>query len=182
MTTDSFDYEAALYACARGEQQALQRIYLQDGKRLLGVALRIVRDRQLAEDVVHDAFVKIWKKADSFNAASGAGRGWIHSIVRHQALNVIRDRERETAADEETLEAMDAAQLEHMSDAFSIGPDLGRLNDCLSALDTPRRNSLLFAYVEGCSHREIAERLKSPVGTVKAWIRRGLTTLRECMG
>lgn len=182
MTTDSFDYDAALYACARGDQQALQRIYLLDGKRLLGVALRIVRDRQLAEDVVHDAFVNIWRKADSFNAASGSGRGWIYSIVRYQALNMIRDRERETAVDEETLEAMDAAQLDHLSDAFEIGPDLGRLHDCLSALDTPRRNSLLYAYVDGCSHREVAERLKSPIGTVKTWISRGLTTLRECMG
>ncbi|GGI18336.1 RNA polymerase sigma factor [Oxalicibacterium faecigallinarum] len=157
-------------------------IYLQDGKRLLGVALRIVRERQLAEDVLHDAFVNIWRKAHTFDVNSGEGRGWVYSVVRYQALNVVRNRERETQVDEEALESMDAAQLDHLSDAFELKHDLGRLHDCLSALDLPRRNSLLYAYVDGCSHREIAERLNSPVGTVKAWIRRGLTALRECMG
>ncbi|PLC47899.1 RNA polymerase subunit sigma [Pollutimonas subterranea] len=182
MAADHFDYETTLQACASGDQQALQRLYLQDGKRLMGVALRIVRDRQLAEDVLHDAFVSIWRKAHTFDRASGSGRGWIYSIVRYRALNVVRGRERETQVDEEMLESMDAAQLDHLPDAFMNSHDLGRLHDCLAALDTSRRNSLLYAYVDGCSHREIAERLKSPIGTVKAWIRRGLMTLRECMG
>lgn len=182
MAADSFDYETALQACANGDQQALQRLYLQDGKRLLGVALRIVRDRQLAEDVLHDAFVNIWRKAHTFDAASGSARGWIYSVVRYRALNVVRGRERETQVDEQMLESMDAAQRDHQADAFLNSHDLGRLHDCLAELDTPRRNSLLYAYVDGCSHREIAERLKSPIGTVKAWIRRGLLALRECMG
>ena len=84
MPADSnyFDYDAALHACARGDQHALQRIYMQDSKRLLGVALRIVRQRHLAEDVVHDAFVSIWNKAASFDATRGEGRGWIYSVVR----------------------------------------------------------------------------------------------------
>ena len=73
LNEDSFDYDAALRACARGEQEALQQIYRQDGQRLLGVALRIVRQRALAEDVLHDAFVNIWRKAGSFDAARGAG-------------------------------------------------------------------------------------------------------------
>lgn len=182
LNEDSFDYDAALRACARGEQEALQQIYRQDGPRLLGVALRIVRQRALAEDVLHDAFVNIWRKAGSFDAARGAGRGWIHSIVRHQALNLMRDRQQEIYTDEDTVEALDAQQGEHAHDSFETHVNLGKLDDRLSHLDQAKRSSLLYAYVDGCSHREIAERMKSPVGSVKAWIKRGLLALRECMG
>lgn len=182
MTDESFDYDAALQACARGDQLALQRIYQHDGKRLLGVALRIVRQRSLAEDVLHDAFVNIWRKAASFDATRGAARGWIYSIVRHQALNLARDRQQEVYTDEEMVDALDAQQLDGSHDPFETHANLGKLHDCLSHLDNAKRNCLVYAYVDGCSHREIAERLKSPVGSVKAWIKRGLSALRECMG
>jgi DNA-directed RNA polymerase specialized sigma24 family protein len=68
-----------------------------------------------------------------------------------------------------------------MLDAFETGLNLGRLNDCLSRLETARRNCILYAYVDSCSHGEIARRIQAPLGTVKAWIKRGMGTLRECM-
>jgi RNA polymerase sigma factor (sigma-70 family) len=182
LSENFFDYDAALRDCASGDQQALQRIYNHDGKRLLGVALRIVRQRALAEDVLHDAFVKIWHKAASFDGARGEGRGWIYSIVRYQALNLVRDRQQELYTDEDTVEALDSAQSHDTHDPYDTTVNLGKLDQCLSHLDNAKRNCLLYAYVDGYSHAEIAERLKSPVGSVKAWIKRGLAALRECMG
>lgn len=179
--SSSFDYNTALHACALGDEHALQRIYIQDSKRLLGVALRIVRQRHLAEDVVHDAFVSIWNKAASFDAQRGEGRGWIYSVVRHQALNMVRDREREVYADEETIDNMQQNE-ELISDQFELNASLGQLQDCLSHLDSAKRNSILCAYIDGCSHSEIAQRLNAPLGSVKAWVKRGLAALRECMG
>ena len=180
--SDSFDYNAALHACALGDERALQRIYMQDSKRLLGVALRIVRQRHLAEDVVHDAFVNIWNKAASFDAKRGEGRGWIYSVVRHQALNMVRDRDREVYADEEAIDNMQQQNEELIVDQFELNASLGKLQDCLSHLDSAKRNSILCAYVDGCSHSEIAQRLNAPLGSVKAWVKRGLAALRECMG
>lgn len=178
-----FDYNAALHACAAGDRKALHRLYQHESRYLLGVAMRIVRQRQLAEDVLHDAFVNIWTRAASFDAQRGEARGWIYSVVRHQALNTVRAREREVFADEESVEALlqDDDVHDAADHAFELNANLGRLNDCLSHLDGAKRSSILYAYVDGCSHSEIAERLKAPLGSVKAWIKRGLNALRECM-
>lgn len=179
---DLFDYDAVLAACAQGDQQALHRLYQQDGRHLLGVALRIVRRRDVAEDVLHDAFVSIWQKAASFDAGRGAGRGWVYSVVRHQALNALRGSEREVAVDADALDALQEAQADTVADQFELQASMGRLHDCLAHLDSAKRNSIICAYVDGCSHSEIAERLKAPLGSVKAWLKRGLAALRECMG
>lgn len=182
---DRFDYEAALQRCARGEARALQSIYEQESRRLLGVALRIVRERARAEDVLHDAFVKIWSRAGSFDSAHGSGRGWIYSVVRHTALNEVRDGLREVTLDEEAAQAVDAEQslARHAQSTcpYELRAEWGRLEHCLQALPEPRRDCVLLAYVDGCSHGEIAERTGTPLGTVKAWLLRSLKSLRECM-
>ena len=184
-TDHSFDYEQALQRCATGDRQALQDIYTQESHRLLGVALRIVRQRQQAEDVLHDAFMNIWTQAARFDATLGSGRGWIYSVTRNLALNSVRNGAREVSVDEETAEALDTqASMEahhELADAFALHTSLGKLNDCLSRLEPVRRNCILYAYVDGCSHGEIAARTRTPLGTVKAWIRRGMGNLRECM-
>lgn len=182
---DTFDHAQALQACARGDRQALEAIYRHESRFLLGVALRIVRQRQQAEDVLHDAFMAIWTKAASFDGALGSGRGWIYSVTRNLALNSVRNGAREVSVDEETAEALDAElSLQNhaeVADAFELRASLGKLNDCLSQLEPARRNCILYAYVDGCSHGEIAERTQTPLGTVKAWIKRSMGSLRECM-
>ena len=163
----------------------MRRLYEQEGARLLGVAMRIVRQRALAEDIVHDACVNIWTRAASFDAARGSARGWIYSVVRNLALNAMRDANRHVDVDEDTTQALEADMsvqaYQEVAQAFELNASLGRLQHCLAGLDPARRNCVLHAYVDGCSHGEIAERLGAPLGTVKAWIRRSLVSLRECM-
>lgn len=180
-----FDYEAALRACARGERAALQQLYEQESPRLLGVVQRIVRDLALAEDIVHDAFIRIWNKAGTYDQTRGSARGWIFSVTRHLALNAVRNDARHVQMDED--EEGDAAHAaiegwQEQTDTFDWRVNPGRIEACLEQLEPVRRNCVFYAYVDGYSHQEIAQRLGAPLGTVKAWIRRSLTALRECIG
>ncbi|WP_455930652.1 sigma-70 family RNA polymerase sigma factor [Pseudomonas fluorescens] len=170
-----FDYEACLAACARGDQRALRQLYAEDSSRLLGVALRIVRDKALAEDVVHDAFIKLWRGAGSFDPSRGSARGWVFSITRHLALNAVRNHSREVALSDEH------EQVAAAHDNFEFSAREGQVYRCLEQLDPTRRSCILHAYVDGYSHSEIARKLDTPLGTVKAWIKRSLVALRECM-
>lgn len=185
LSNDSFDFDAALVACARGDAQALRQLYEREGRQLLGVALRIVRQRAQAEDVLHDAFVSIWRRASSFDAGRGEGRGWVYSVVRHAALNAVRRTEREVDMSDEDAyaqhEKMLAQTQPHGLDPYERVDTLGRLDACLSQLEPARRDCIVLAYVDGCSHGEIAARTRTPLGTVKAWIQRGLRALRACM-
>ena len=171
----TFDYEACLGACARGDLRALRRLYEHDSSRLLGVAMRIARDRALAEDIVHDAFIKIWRGAGSFDPNRGSARGWVFSVTRHLALNGVRNHHREVALGEEHEYVADA------DDSFEFTARSGQIQHCLEQLDPARRRCVLHAYVDGYSHSEIAQKLDTPLGTVKAWIKRSLAALRECM-
>lgn len=168
-----FDYEAHLAACARGERQALRDLYVQESPHLLGVAKRLVRDTALAEDIVHDAFLKIWAGAARFDPARGSARGWMFSVTRHLALNFIRDNRREVHGE---------IDVQDNTETFEAQAHSSRIHLCLEQLEPARRSCILHAYVDGYSHAEISLKLGTPLGTVKAWIKRSLTALRECMG
>jgi RNA polymerase sigma-70 factor (ECF subfamily) len=180
-----FDYEACLAACARGEQRALRDLYTQESARLLGVARRIARSDALAEDIVHDAFIKIWTRAAAYDPARGSARGWVFSVTRHLALNVMRDQGQTVQVSEQSEHALqDQASLETAThaDTFEYRARSDRVFGCLEQLEPARRNCILHAYVDGYTHSEIALKIGAPLGTVKAWIKRSLAALRECMG
>jgi RNA polymerase sigma-70 factor (ECF subfamily) len=176
--TAAFDYESTLEACARGDRHALRALYDNEAHRLLGVALRIVRDHHVAQDVLQDAFVQIWRSAGTFQRALGSGRGWLHTVVRRRALDAVRRGPRELMAGDD-LEAMADAAALLVNDGESDAAEA--LSHCLKALDERKRVCIVAAYVNGYTHQEIAQQLQAPLGSVKAWIRRGLLSLRQCM-
>jgi RNA polymerase sigma-70 factor (ECF subfamily) len=180
-TAPPFDYEAAVLACARGERFALRTLYELEARWLLGVALRIVRDRERAEDVLHDAFLQVWEKAASFQPALGSARGWIYTIVRHAALKALREPGRMQTVDVTELTALSDAQQVQEQAAEARALDADSLERCLQRLDEPRRACVVHAFVDGYTHEQIAARLDTPLGTVKSWIRRSLASLKECM-
>ena len=180
MTADPLSSE--LGACARGDRQALRRIFDAEAGRLIAIAQRIVKRHDLAEEVVQDGFITIWTKAHQYTPDRGSARGWIHAIIRNRALNMLRDGRREDLLNEEDIQSIqEADQAENVLAAWAALDRNSRLRTCLEGLEQQKRQSILMAYVSGYSHGEIAGRLRLPLGTTKSWIRRGLASLRECM-
>ena len=175
-----FDHEAALLACARGERFAFQALYLKESRHLLAVAQRIVKDRDTAHDVLQDAFLQIWQKSGTYKPELGSARGWIHTVVRHRALDVAR-RHAAVAMDSDDLTVLSDAAQAQAHPVQDDGADTDRLEGCLAQLSPEKRQCVIDAYVEGYTHEQLAERLNKPIGTVKSWIRRGLQALKECL-
>jgi RNA polymerase sigma-70 factor (ECF subfamily) len=179
----SMDAPAALApllaAVARGDRAALRAVYDRQSVRLFGVANAILRDRDAAADAVQDAFVSIARRAGQYDAARGPAEAWLAAIVRHAALDIARKRGREIPTDDPALgdQPVEADALERVA-ASAEGR---RLHECLAALEEKNRKGILLAFVHGLSHAQVAARLDLPLGTVKAWIRRGLLRLRECL-
>ena len=166
---------AALARCAAGDRAALQMIYASEAPRMIGVARRILFRQDLAEEAVHDAFVRIWGAAASFDPHRGSARGWLYAVVRNRALSIHRNEHRYDASDDSALDIDCEATVTRM-------PETSALRKCLERIDRPRRDVVVLAYVHGMSHGELAGRLKVPLGTVKSWVRRSLFALQECMG
>jgi len=142
-----FDYEAALQACARGERYALRALYEREGRWLLGVARRIVRDAHLAEEVLQEAFLQVWQAAATFNPQLGSARGWLYTVVRHQALKVLRSADPAQAVDPALLAEVADAQQGHPEAAELRDLDGDSLERCLQRLDDARRACVLHAFV-----------------------------------
>jgi RNA polymerase sigma factor (sigma-70 family) len=173
------DLQDALRRVARGDRLAVRVIYDAEAPRMLGVAMRLLRRRALAE-AVHDTFVQIWLKAASFDPSRGQARTWLYAILRNRALNILRDESRTDLVDDFGPMDLKAPGDDAETTVMRLS-DSGALKRCLERLDPVRRRAILLAYVEGLSHGELAGRLDVPLGTAKSWIRRALLVLKECM-
>lgn len=177
------DYGELLRNCAAGDQSALQALFEVEAARMKGVARRMLRRDDLAEEAMQDAFVRIWQRAGQYDPDRGSALGWIYAVQRSIALNMLRSDAREDLLAPEDIDAVRdvQSQLRSADDIFERLATTSQLRACLSRLDPLKRNALLLSYALGLSHGEIAGRMSSPLGTIKAWLRRGLASLRECM-
>jgi RNA polymerase sigma-70 factor (ECF subfamily) len=173
------DLGPLLAAVARGDRAALRAVYERQATRLFGVANAILRDRDAAADALQDAFLKIARRAGQFDPARGSAEAWLAAVVRHAALDMVRARGREIPTDDPALG--DAPVEADALDRVAASAEGRRLRDCLASLEEKNRAGILLAFVHGLSHAQVAARLDLPLGTVKAWIRRGLLRLRECL-
>lgn len=164
---------------AGGDREALRAVYERQAARLFGLAQAILRDRDAAADAVQDAFLKVSERAGQFDPARGEASAWLAGITRYAALDLARRRGRETPTDDPRLG--DQVVAPDALEAVAASDEGRRLRDCLAALEEKNRKGILLAFVHGLSHGQVAARLDLPLGTVKAWIRRGLIQLRECL-
>jgi len=177
---DQTDSDALMSRIAQGDRDALAALFRAESARLIGIALRILRRRDLAEESVQETFVAAWQRAAQFDPARGNARAWLTVITRNRALNMLRDASRLEFHDGETLADMGDRTGDALA-AFNALSDRDALRNCLGQLDEPKRRAILLCYVTGLNHGEAAATMKAPLGTVKAWIRRGVLSLQECL-
>lgn len=167
---------------AGGDRNALAELYTRTAPQLLGLVQRMLHKRDVAEEILHDAYLRIWHNAATFSAQRGSAMSWMVAIARNAALDRLRRQRREVPLD--ALPDYDAPTDDADGPAAAaIATAEGRaLADCLEQLEAEQRNCLLLAYYHGLTHEELAQRLGRPMGTVKSWIRRSLLRLRQCLG
>lgn len=169
-----------LDAAAKGDHEAFRELYEATSGQLFGVAVRILKRSDLAEEAVQDTYLKIWNGGGGYRPGHGSPLGWMVTITRNRSIDMLRKRgEAQLGAD--TDEIFEDDTLPDPFTATARSRDLNALLECLKKLDQVSQKCLLLAYYYGYTHDEIAAGVSSPVGTVKSKIRRGLTRLRKCL-
>ncbi|WP_245863699.1 sigma-70 family RNA polymerase sigma factor [Caulobacter mirabilis] len=172
---------SALRRTASGDRAALEEIYRSTSGKLLGVVLRILPDRQEAEDVLQDVYLTVWRKADMFDAERASPITWLAALARNRAIDRIRSRGgRRFVSDDVVAEQADAAPL--ASEQLETGEDAARLKACLEQLEQARAEGVRQAFFGGLTYETLARRAGVPLGTMKSWMRRSLLRLRACLG
>jgi len=167
------------------DEKALRELYELTSPKLYGVAVRVVTNREWAEDVLQEAFISIWRIAGDYKATLSPPMAWMALVVRSRGLDFLRRRASERADKMQELDDVIsdtvAGDSPNPMDTAQASQQAKALHNCLSLLDNKQREVVSLAYLRDMSHNELAAQLKLPLGTVKTWIRRGLEQLRGCM-
>ena len=160
-----------------GDEQALGALYDATLGKMFGVAIRIVGDAMLAEDVVTDVYYEVWKNASSYDELRGRPITWMLTICRNRALDEYR-RESSAARRVETAASLDVPDLVEEPDMVLESAEVGQtVHSLLSEISVQDRQLVALAFFRGLSHQQIADQSGLPLGTVKSRIRRALQTL-----
>jgi RNA polymerase sigma-70 factor, ECF subfamily len=170
--------EALLALASRADDAALGELYDRYGRVAYGLALRIVRDRTLAEDAVQEAFLAVWRSAGSFLAEHGKPSTWILTLVHRRAVDLIRREERRRGA---PLEEVEAPIGEATDEEAWLRAQRQVVQEALRKLPPEQREAIELAYYGGFTQSELAERLGQPLGTIKSRMFTGLRRLRELL-
>jgi len=158
------------------DERAFERLYEVASPSLFGLALRITRKREWAEEVLQESFVKVWCHARSYDPALSSPMTWMFTIVRNQSLDMVR-RTPPAEAIPEDFDCIDTSSNVLPDQLLERALESARLSTCLAQLFPMQRQAIALAFFDDKSHSEIAEALAVPLGTVKSWIRRGLTSI-----
>ncbi len=170
---------------AQGDKTAFAQLYDRLSRPLYATALRVVRDATEAQDIVHDTFVSVWEKADSFKASRGTVFAWALTLVRNRAIDRVRLRHRRaqllTASVPSDFGYDENNSGPAANEAATLGDEATAVRAAVSTLPADQKRALELAFFSGLTQRQIAEKLSEPLGTVKARIRRGLLKLRDSL-
>ncbi len=157
-----------------GDEAAFQQLYSRTSAKLFGVVLRIVKGRELADEVLQDSYLRIWQNAGRYEPKSGRPMTWMIAIARYAAIDVVRKRVHESAH-----AATDAPEPSADPERQIVVQDL--LGRCLGKLAAPQLECVVLAYCNGYSREELARHFSAQVPTIKTWLHRALNALRACL-
>ncbi|MEZ8186231.1 sigma-70 family RNA polymerase sigma factor [Shewanella sp. 5S214] len=167
-----------LSASADGDKQAFADLYQSTSSQLFAVSLKMLGRRELAEEVLQEAYVKIWHNATEYQHGKGSVLTWMISIVRYRALDMLRYQK---VRKEDPLEDGQEAIFDEPSNDDGPQVHKNQLDQCMSELEPQQKQAIHLAYYNGLSHHEVVGHLDLPLGTIKSWIRRGLQQLQRCL-
>src|SRR3989449_5140471 len=173
--------EALLNAIAGGAVWAMESLYQRYSRILYSLAYRMVADHQVAEDLLQDAFLSVWRRATSYSPQSGAVRSWLVSIVHHRTIDYLRAVRRRSGLKEATWEEVEQDERTAFPDVWEEAlrsVQGAQLRAALRNIPSEQRIVIELAYFQGWTHSEIAEGCELPLGTVKARMRLGLSHLK----
>jgi len=186
LASEANAFDADLMARVRSrDANALRALYDRHSSVVYGLGLKILRDQTEAEDLAQDVFLHVWRRAELFDAERGAFIGWLVSLTRNRAIDRLRSqksRGRKTEAYELDRQADVAPRAQDPNETAFAGELRMAVAKALGVLPDVQRNALELAYFGGLSHSEIAEKLDTPLGTVKARIRQGMLRMRDLLG
>lgn len=191
-TERSRELGALLARTALGDRAAFAQLYDRTSGHLFAVLLRVQRDRALAEDLLQEVYVSVWRAAGGFDAARSQPLTWLTSIARNRAIDSLRRSQtqpqtlsttRDAGDDDDSPDAVERAADEAPGplDLLDRASDARQLSHCMGGLSPTQRQSVALAFYDGLSHAEVAEHLHQPLGTVKSWLRRALQALKQCL-
>ena len=168
-----------LQLTAKGDQSAFTHLYQLTSAKLYGITLRMLRNRTVADEVLQEAYIRVWHKAGAYDPAKGDPFGWLVVLLRRCALDRLRQQGRDPLGSAHNEPAENSLR-EQLSVPVLDGA-VEDVRDCVNQLELRQREAILLAYYYGLTHDEISSQLKSPLGTVKSWVRRGLQRLKDCL-
>jgi RNA polymerase sigma-70 factor, ECF subfamily len=172
-------------ASSHGDAASFAQLYEATSAHLLGVAMRIVGNRAAAEDVLQESFVSVWNSAQRFHAeVKGQALSpmtWLIAIVRNKSIDALRKRARFSETSDDDSEADEASAQPSAGELFEQATRDAHIDQCLRTASPEQRQTLALCYYHGMTHQEIALHMNQPLGSVKAWVRRGLLKLRDCI-
>jgi len=167
----------------RREPQAMVDLYDRYGRLAYSLILRIVRDPEMAEDLVQETFIRVWSRTQAFDSERGALGPWLLAVARNRAIDYLRSVDgRMARSSYELVEMENPALFANLESQMMVSDLAGRVREAMSKLNSSQRSVIELAYFDGLSQTEIAERLGQPLGTVKTWVRTALKNLREALG
>lgn len=170
-----------LVAVGNHDGVAFARLYKLTRTKLFGLALRILRRQDTAEEVLQESFVAIWNHARDYTAEKSAPMTWMTTIVRNRCLDQVRRPGFDNAElDDAMLEAL-VDEADGPLERLRKSNDARRLADCMARLEAAQRQSVMLAFFQGLTHSELAAHLREPLGTVKTRVRRALASLKNCL-